>query len=152
MRGSGGFIAVITRAGLCCVKLAGDGAFENAVMDLTLSQLDELGVLLKRRQAQLRAEIEAHRREREAAGERAGETADQKDEASVRQLSAMVEAEDERDLAELQSIEAALRRMSEGRYGDCLDCGEPIGLQRLLAQPDALRCARCQSAWERKHR
>jgi RNA polymerase-binding protein DksA len=121
-------------------------------MDIPLSQLDELSKLLKRRQAQLRAEIESHRNERADAGDRSAETADQKDEASVRQISAILEAEDERDLAELQSIEAALRRMSEGRYGACLDCGEPIGVQRLLAQPDALRCAACQGAFERRHR
>jgi DnaK suppressor protein len=121
-------------------------------MDLTASQLEELGRRLLQRQAQLRAELEAHRREREAAGERAAETADQKDEASQRQYSALVDAEDQRDHAELRSIDAALRRLAEGRYGACADCGEPIGVQRLLAQPDALRCAACQGAWERRHR
>jgi DnaK suppressor protein len=121
-------------------------------MDLTLAQLDELSAQLRRRQAQLRAEIDDHRSEREAQSERSAEVADQKDEAAVRQIAAMVEAEDERDLAELQSIEAALRRLGEGRYGACVDCAEPIGYQRLRAQPDALRCAACQGAYERRHR
>ena len=123
-----------------------------AMGDISADQLDELGRLLRQRQAQLRAEIEAHRREREADDDHGGETNDQKDEAAVRQYSAIVEAEDERDIAELQSIDAALRRIAEGRYGACMDCGEPIGVQRLLAQPGALRCAACQSAWERRHR
>src|SRR5688500_13817521 len=116
-------------------------------MDIPADQLDELGRLLRQRKAQLRAEIEAHRREREAAGERGGETNDQKDEAAVRQYSALVEAEDQRDTAELQDIDAALRRIADGRYGACTDCAEPIGVQRLLAQPGAMRCAACQAAW-----
>jgi DnaK suppressor protein len=121
-------------------------------MDIPADQLDELGRLLRQRQVQLRAEIEAHRSEREAAGDGGGETNDQKDAAAVRQYSALVEAEDERGMAELQNIDAALRRIAEGRYGACIDCGEPIGVQRLLAQPGALRCAACQAAWERRHR
>ena len=121
-------------------------------MDLSVSQLEELGRRLVQRQAQLRAELEAHRSEREAAGDRSAETADQKDEASQRQYAALVDAEDERDQAELRSIDAALRRLAEGRYGVCSDCGEPIGVQRLLAQPHALRCAACQAAYERHHR
>jgi DnaK suppressor protein len=121
-------------------------------MDITAAQLEALGELLRQRQAQLRAELDVHRSEREAAGERAAETADQKDEASQRQYSALVDAEDARDHAELRSIDTALRRMAEGRYGACSDCGEPIGLQRLLAQPHALRCAACQRAYERRHR
>jgi RNA polymerase-binding protein DksA len=121
-------------------------------MDIPADQLDTLAGLLRQRQEQLREEIEAHRREREAASDRGGETNDQKDEAAVRQYSAIVEAEDERDMAELQNIDAALRRIAEGRYGACTDCGEPIGVQRLMAQPGALRCAACQAAWERRQR
>ena len=121
--------------------------------ELPADRLDELGRLLRERQAQLRAELAAHRSEREAAEEERGvETNDQKDEAAVRQYAALAEAEDERGQAELRSIDAALRRMAEGRYGACVDCGEPIDFHRLLAQPAALRCAACQDAFEKRHR
>ncbi|HEX5201489.1 TraR/DksA family transcriptional regulator [Paractinoplanes rhizophilus] len=37
----------------------------------------------------------------------------------------------------------ALRRMSEGTYGVCEDCGRPIPLGRLRALPHARHCTRC---------
>src|SRR5512140_1561214 len=32
---------------------------------------------------------------------------------------------------ELAEIDAALARMAEGRYGTCVSCGGPMGLQRI---------------------
>jgi len=45
--------------------------------------------------------------------------------------------------AELQQVEAALRRLSAGRYGTCVACGEPIEPERLAAVPYADRCRAC---------
>ncbi|RPH71588.1 MAG: hypothetical protein EHM78_06630 [Myxococcaceae bacterium] len=45
--------------------------------------------------------------------------------------------------AELNRIEAALRRIDEGRYGVCDECGEPIGAQVLLANPASPVCSGC---------
>lgn len=44
---------------------------------------------------------------------------------------------------ELAEIEAALTRIQEGRYGTCLNCGGPMGLQRLRAIPEARYCVAC---------
>ena len=44
---------------------------------------------------------------------------------------------------ELADIDAALARIEEGRYGRCLKCGGPIGLQRLRAIPEARYCVSC---------
>ncbi len=44
---------------------------------------------------------------------------------------------------ELRDIDAALVRIQEGRYGDCLACGGPMGLQRLRAIPEARYCLAC---------
>ncbi|HET8542324.1 MAG TPA: TraR/DksA C4-type zinc finger protein [Anaeromyxobacter sp.] len=44
---------------------------------------------------------------------------------------------------ELAEIEAALLRIQEGRYGTCLNCGGPMGLQRLRAIPEARYCLAC---------
>jgi hypothetical protein len=46
---------------------------------------------------------------------------------------------------ELAEIEAALGRIADGRYGRCLTCGGPIGLQRLRAIPEARYCVACSS-------
>jgi phage/conjugal plasmid C-4 type zinc finger TraR family protein len=32
--------------------------------------------------------------------------------------------------------------------GACQDCGESIGDERLAALPSAVRCVKCQAAWE----
>ena len=47
-----------------------------------------------------------------------------------------------------QQIESALRRIDDGSYGDCLQCGEGISDARLQAQPWACLCIDCQSALE----
>lgn len=44
---------------------------------------------------------------------------------------------------ELEEIDAALQRIQEGRYGNCLNCGGPMGLQRLRAIPEARYCLAC---------
>jgi len=44
---------------------------------------------------------------------------------------------------EIQEIDAALGRIEEGRYGTCVSCGGPLGLQRLRAIPEARYCVGC---------
>jgi DnaK suppressor protein len=56
---------------------------------------------------------------------------------------------DEHESAALNQIDAALARMEAGVYGECVDCGKGIGLARLQAAPQALRCIGCQEVFER---
>lgn len=58
----------------------------------------------------------------------------------------------EREIAELDMIDAALARMDKGVYGQCADCGIDIPQARLHAAPEASRCMDCQEAFERSHR
>jgi hypothetical protein len=44
---------------------------------------------------------------------------------------------------ELAAIDAALNRITEGRYGKCQACGGPLGLQRIRAIPEARYCTGC---------
>ena len=44
----------------------------------------------------------------------------------------------------LKLIDAALRRLEEGAFGECEDCGRPIALKRLEAIPWASRWVPCQ--------
>jgi DnaK suppressor protein len=60
-------------------------------------------------------------------------------------------AEVERDVDELRRIDGALKRFSDGTYGVCVTCGEPIPRERLLAEPTALRDVRCQELYEKTH-
>jgi DnaK suppressor protein len=45
--------------------------------------------------------------------------------------------------AELQLVERALRAITDGEYGVCRRCGEPIAEARLRARPHALSCLKC---------
>ena len=57
-----------------------------------------------------------------------------------------------RDDAELHDIEAARRRLDDGSYGLCVDCGAAIGFERLRAEPAAARCLECQARHEKTYR
>ncbi|CAN5211555.1 MAG: TraR/DksA family transcriptional regulator [Nocardioides sp.] len=54
----------------------------------------------------------------------------------------------ERD--KLAQIERALDRISQGTYGMCESCGEPIGKMRLMAFPRATLCMTCKQREERR--
>lgn len=108
---------------------------------------------LLERAAQLRAEVQAHR---DGLAEPAGDTANA---FIAGNEGAVADADDEREVAlltraqrELDEVDAALRRFDAGRYGDCQRCGEPIGLQRLQARPEARLCVGCQLAVEQRQR
>lgn len=49
---------------------------------------------------------------------------------------------------ELADVLAALERMEEGEYGQCLDCDGEIGVKRLKALPWARYCIDCAEARE----
>ena len=55
---------------------------------------------------------------------------------------------DARESAELDAVEAALRRIEAGTYGQCIDCGITIPAARLHAAPEAARCITCQEKTE----
>ena len=59
------------------------------------------------------------------------------------QNQAMAKATGARRNAERGRLEAALRRIEEGEYGYCEDCGEDIALGRLRLDPAALKCVEC---------
>lgn len=55
---------------------------------------------------------------------------------------------EERELAELNQIAAALARITDGSYGECTACGADVGVARLQANPVAERCIACQTKLE----
>jgi DnaK suppressor protein len=52
----------------------------------------------------------------------------------------------------LHKVNDALRRLEEGTYGRCFDCGEDIPEARLRALPFAVRCKDCEEARETTER
>jgi DnaK suppressor protein len=55
-----------------------------------------------------------------------------------------------REALYLKKLEEALKRIDEGTFGDCEECGEEIGQNRLLARPTATLCVSCKEEQERK--
>ena len=45
----------------------------------------------------------------------------------------------------LKEVALALQKITEGGFGDCERCGEPIADKRLDAVPDARYCIECQA-------
>ena len=115
----------------------------------TQTHLTKLRDSLTFRLRELRADVlAAEQARRELAGSSTHEVTDRKDEAMQQSTSDLDGMQAQRDLDEVVEVEAALQRLDNGTYGDCLDCGEPISLHRLQVQPAAQRCALCQTAFE----
>ncbi len=57
-----------------------------------------------------------------------------------------------RNIEELERVDAALTRLTEGTFGLCSDCGAPIARARLFADPAVLRCTACQEHYEGRGR
>jgi DnaK suppressor protein len=48
----------------------------------------------------------------------------------------------------LNKVNDALRRLDQGDYGYCYECGDEIGEKRLRALPFAVRCKECEEEKE----
>lgn len=58
----------------------------------------------------------------------------------------------EREQGLLSKIELALEKIKSGEYGECVSCGEDIGVARLKARPVAELCIDCKSEQEKLER
>jgi RNA polymerase-binding transcription factor DksA len=123
-------------------------------MPLNRREIIRLARAIEERREALLSEIrsEVARTRDEPFAALAGATPDKGDEAPADLLADVGEAEVTRDLTELKSLEAARKRIEDGSYGICADCGADIPFQRLLAEPGALRCVDCQARHEKTYR
>ncbi|MGZ5226141.1 MAG: TraR/DksA family transcriptional regulator, partial [Burkholderiales bacterium] len=121
--------------------------------DLTKAQLQQLRQKLLDRQRVLVAEVREKREQAAADGneDAIGGVGDAGDESVLRAATDLDLQEAGRDVQELNDIDAALRRMEDGSYGICDECGQEIGYPRLDAQPTALRCISDQEKYERTY-
>ena len=58
----------------------------------------------------------------------------------------------EREHGLLSKVDAALQKIENGEYGECMNCGEQIGVARLKARPVAELCIECKSEQEKLER
>jgi DnaK suppressor protein len=120
-------------------------------MNIYHSELaDEFDQLLAKREQELCAVLHAREAQAES-GEARAEVNDFKDIAIEDSLAVVDEVQAENAAHELEQVLAARRRLHDHRYGECLDCGEPIDLRRLSAMPATAYCTGCQAVHEQEH-
>ena len=112
------------------------------------SRYDEPKKMLEDRRRELLHEVQGKMRDARTAGTNERDVLDQGE-------SSEVDIQDEIEFALIQmkaetlnKIDAALRRLEEGTYGDCFECGDEIAAARLRALPFAVRCKDCEEARE----
>src|SRR5204863_6197399 len=118
---------------------------------IAAQELQGLLGLIDAREEELRSRISAEkeRANAEMTSQLEGVVGDGADYAGARIRAGIENEMVDRHLRDLSALQAARQRIKSGTYGTCADCGEPIGRDRLRANPVALRCADCQTARER---
>lgn len=120
---------------------------------LSEKELKQLGQQLRIH----REALQEHLRETRAAagGEHyidiAGSVHSQSDESFAELTTALSNASRGREADALRETEDALRRLQTHAYGNCVDCDEPIALERLRVDPTTQRCLSCQQRHEDPH-
>lgn len=56
--------------------------------------------------------------------------------------------ERDRERRLLEKIDESLKRIRDKKFGYCEECGDPIGIDRLLARPVATLCIECKNLQE----
>ncbi len=119
----------------------------------TVGHRNEIAAMLEDRRRQLVDEVQDKIRDARTDNVKEGEVLDAGE-------SSDVDVQDEIEFALLQmksetlvKIDAALRQLDAGTYGECFDCGNNISDARLRALPFAVRCRDCEEHREStKHR
>lgn len=100
--------------------------------------------VLARREAELRDLLDIPAADSDAVRD----VLDFKDIAVEDTLATIDEAKAEHARHELEQLLAARRRLKDGSYGECLDCGEAIDERRLMMLPATPYCTSCQAVHE----
>ena len=122
-------------------------------MPLTEQQAKELSRMVEARRDALLGELreDAARTRDQPYAEHAGPAPDSGDESVATLIADLEQADMTRDLDEFRALEAARDRIQHGGYGECIDCGNDIGYERLKAFPSAVRCVQCQDRHEKTY-
>ena len=112
------------------------------------SRYNELKHMLEDRRRELMNEVQGKIRDVRAEGHKERDVLDQGE-------SSEVDIQDDIEFALIQmkgetlnKVNEALRRLDEGSYGNCFECGDEIAHARLRALPFAVRCIDCEEARE----
>jgi DnaK suppressor protein len=116
---------------------------------LTRAQREMLAQVLREREQALQTQLQAHLQGRSQAEKALA--AREEDGNDARQFASDQEvgtALTNLERQELAALAAAMQRLHEADYGQCVDCGKRIPFERLIIEPQALRCVACESKRE----
>ena len=122
--------------------------------DLSLQDMSEFKARLEQRRDELRADIQtdAQDSDNKNFANLSAEVRDPGDDSQVMQMSDLSISSLEKQQSQLRAVVQALRRIEDGSYGECKDCGGLIPRARLEVNPTAERCTRCQARYENQYR
>ena len=112
------------------------------------SRYNELRKMLEERRRELVTDVQGRMRDVRADGNKDRDVLDQGESSEVDIQEDIEFALIQMKSETLNKIDAALRRLEEGTYGGCFECGEEISEARLRALPFAVRCKDCEEARE----
>src|SRR5918994_594317 len=112
------------------------------------SRYDELKQMLEDRRRELMNEVQGKMRDVRADGNKDRDVLDQGESSEVDIQEDIEFALIQMKSETLNKINEALRRLEDGTYGDCFECGDEIAEARLRALPFAVRCKDCEEARE----
>ncbi|MGH9253059.1 MAG: TraR/DksA family transcriptional regulator [Vicinamibacterales bacterium] len=112
------------------------------------SRYDELRQMLEERRRELMNEVQGRIRDVRTDGTKDREVFDQGESSEVDIQEDIEFALIQMKSETLNKINEAVRRLEEGTYGNCFECGEEIAEARLRALPFAVRCKDCEEARE----
>ena len=114
------------------------------------NRYNELRKMLEDRRRELLSEVQGRMRDVRLEGNKERDVLDQGESSEVDIQEDIEFALIQMKSETLNKIDAALRRLEEGTYGDCFECGDQISEARLRALPFAVRCKDCEEAREVK--
>lgn len=114
---------------------AAERRWQAEIRDALVSRRDEMLSVVQSTQAQLAQRVSDH-----------ADVSDRASDGFEDELAAGLMAI---EAAQLEDIEAAIKRIDNGVYGLCIDCEKPIPRKRLEVLPFARRCLICESSTQR---
>ena len=109
-------------------------------------RLDTFRKRLEERQAALRLTVSRTEQDGRQSDEDAAQDIADRAASSYNKEFLFHQSNNERQL--LQMVEAALARIHEGTFGECISCGKEINSKRLEAVPWTRHCIECQEKLE----
>ena len=111
------------------------------------NKLYDLKKRLETRQQELRRTVVRNEQDGRTADEDSAQ--DIADRAASSYTKEFLFSQSNNDRQLLQMVEAALSRIREGTFGECVSCGKEINSKRLEAVPWTRHCIECQEKLEK---